>query len=198
MRLFTVFLFVLLAGTTTPTEPTIPPCPVTLPTLTPFVPPQPYPEKPGWAGRFWFGTKRLWTILPSDGTWNLSREEELRQKLFWFREGYQCAANPQPGLKVSARRLDGAAPSIPSCEVTCGTHDDLKSFMLAGINFPTAGCWEIAGKVRGQELRFVVRIATSPDSPQTSQSHVEHLPRLPSDSSPAYIRSQARRSTPAK
>ena len=44
-------------------------CPVTKPYQTSlFVPPLPYaPKAP--LGYFWFGTNRLWTMLPVNGTW---------------------------------------------------------------------------------------------------------------------------------
>jgi len=44
-------------------------CPVTKPyQASLFVPPSPYPPKAS-AGDFWFGSDRLWTALPVNGTW---------------------------------------------------------------------------------------------------------------------------------
>ena len=44
-------------------------CPVTKPYQTSlFVPPSPYESNVG-PGTFWFGTDRLWTNLPANGTW---------------------------------------------------------------------------------------------------------------------------------
>src|SRR6476646_10584574 len=43
-------------------------CPITRPSDHPFVPPFPYPPRVG-QRQFWYGTDRLWTSLPVDGTW---------------------------------------------------------------------------------------------------------------------------------
>jgi hypothetical protein len=44
-------------------------CPVTTQyQATPFVPPKPYSHEAG-IGSFWFGTDKLWTVLPIDGAW---------------------------------------------------------------------------------------------------------------------------------
>jgi len=37
--------------------------------------------------------------------------------------------------------------------------EDWKSFLVGGINFPSAGCWEITGHYEGDELTFVVWVA---------------------------------------
>lgn len=163
MRVLTVLLFLLLAGVAGPSEAAQAPCRITLPPSTPFVPPHPYPEKPPWGRQFWFGTAKLWTMLPKDGTWELPRQEDgFTQKLFWFHEGYVAEADPRPALKVSARRLDTEAPPLLIEEATNGTSTDLGSFMLVGPGFPSPGCWEITGEFEGQRLKFVVRIVEQP------------------------------------
>jgi hypothetical protein len=50
-------------------------CRVTLPSDGRFTPPQPYPTEPDGKGvfSFWFGTENLWTVLPTDGKWTVSR-----------------------------------------------------------------------------------------------------------------------------
>ena len=78
-------------------------CPVTKLPSGPFVPPSPYQVELG-AGQFWFGTKKLWTNLPIEGTW-----EGLRQKIFWWRDGYDWRAENPPQLTIAGRRLDGKA-----------------------------------------------------------------------------------------
>jgi len=114
---------------------------------------------------FWFGTKRLWTILPADGTWRGLRPYSptgrgFRQKIFWWREGYFWLADPNPELTVRARRLDAPAPPFTIPHATNGyTEKDFKSFMLVGVDFPTHGCWEITGRFKGDELTFVVWLA---------------------------------------
>jgi hypothetical protein len=31
-------------------------------------------------------------------------------------------------------------------------------FIMSGVNFPTTGCWEVMGKFKGAEVKFVVSI----------------------------------------
>ncbi len=132
-------------------------CPVTRPPDPPFVPPAPSPAEPS-DGQFWWGTPALWTVLPVDGRWNALPQDEhgFTQKTFFWREGYDPAAEPQPALTVTGRRLDGDAPTVTVAEATHGYHQD--AFMLSGVVLPTAGCWEITGEYQGERLRYVVEV----------------------------------------
>jgi hypothetical protein len=136
-------------------------CPITKLGDRPFVPPPPYPAKAP-AGAFWFGTDRLWTMLGVDGSWTglphyTPSDPTFRQKLFWFRQGYDGKAEPQPHLTVTGKRLD--APASPlMADPASGSYgeQDWRSFMVVGINLPTLGCWEITGHYEGDELTLVV------------------------------------------
>jgi hypothetical protein len=62
-------------------------CPISRPSLRPFVPPSPYPAKTS-SANFWFGTVKLWTSLPADGTWRslphyTPGDPTFRQKLLF-------------------------------------------------------------------------------------------------------------------
>lgn len=112
---------------------------------------------------FWFGTEKLWTWLPLDGTWRLGHYSPttpgFRQKIFWWRKGYYWEADPKPELTVQGRRLDIPASSFLIPRATNGRTEFLKSFMLVGADIPTHGCWEITGRYKGDELTFVVWVA---------------------------------------
>ena len=93
-------------------------CPITQPPVKPFVPPSPYSASidPHY---FWYGTEKLWTSLPVDGTWKglphyRSKNTSFRQKMLWFRQGYSWHRRDpeQPLLKVTGRRLDAQAPRL--------------------------------------------------------------------------------------
>jgi hypothetical protein len=74
----------------------------------------------------------------------------------WWRQGYDYRTEPIPKLKVTGRRLDGqAAPLISEVSNVSGT---LPS-MMASINLPTLGCWEITGHHEADELTLVVWVA---------------------------------------
>jgi hypothetical protein len=137
-------------------------CPVTKPLAHPFVPPAPYPSQTIPDG-FWFGTEKLWIQLPTDGTWKglphyRPTDTAFRNKLFWWREGYDWHNNAQPMLKVTGKRLDSPAPPL----VTDGhanagwTGDSNHSFIVSGIDIPTLGCWKITGRFEDAELSFVI------------------------------------------
>ena len=137
-------------------------CPVTQPPARPFAPPSPYPKQTGEDG-FWFGTGELWIRLPKDGTWKglphyTPEDPSFRQKLFWWREGYDWHKDNPPHLQLSGERLDTSAPPMQSDEhANAGwTNDPHHPFIVTGINIPTLGCWKVTGRYEHAELSFVV------------------------------------------
>ena len=150
------------AATPTTHDDVLESCPVTKPPGHPFVPPSPYPTLLD-PGSFWFGTEKLWTVLHSDGTWKglphyRPTDTAFRQKLFWWRKGFDGRKVPLPMLKITGKRLDSPAPSL---EVNgqanaSWTNDQEHPFIVSGIDIPTLGCWEITGRLEDAELSFVV------------------------------------------
>ena len=137
-------------------------CPITKPPAQPFIPPAPYPAKAD-PPCFWFGTEKLWTILSSDGTWRglphyTPGDPAFRQKLFWWRRGYDVRTEPQPKLTVTGMRLDSSAPPVFLADhASNGWQQEDQPFIVVGINLPTLGCWKITGHYEHEELSFVVR-----------------------------------------
>jgi hypothetical protein len=133
-------------------------CPITRPPAHPFVPPSPYPSKIRPDG-FWFGTNKLWTELHTDGTWKGLphwSNGTYRQKLFWWREGYDWHHEPRPMLKVTGERLDAQAPPLQSGVSNGWTDDPDHPFIVVGLNLPALGCWKVTGRSKDAELSFVV------------------------------------------
>lgn len=138
-------------------------CPVTRPPSPPFVPPSPYPAEPD-PYSFWYGTGKLWTALPLDGTWQglphyTPDAPEYRQKTFWWRQGYHWLSEPNPRLVIRGRRLDSPAVFVTTCVSNGFREQDLRSFMVAGIDIPTLGCWEITGQYGDDKLSYVIWVA---------------------------------------
>lgn len=137
-------------------------CPVTQPPDPPFTPPE--PNSASLQGEFWYGSQEFWTSLPMDGAWRdlPYSETGYTQKVFWWRQGYDWKAEPEPDLTVTGRRLDGEAPPLVASKATNAYAADIGSAMLVGVDIPTAGCWEITGRIGEQELSFVIQVI-SPD-----------------------------------
>ena len=138
-------------------------CPITKPPAHPFIPPSPYPAKTD-PGSFWFGTEKLWTDLRTGGTWRglphyRRTDSSFRQKLFWWRQGYDWHTENPPKLTVTGRRLDSPAPPLASEHANAGWGDRDHPFMVVGIDLPTLGCWEITGHYKDEELSFVIWVA---------------------------------------
>jgi hypothetical protein len=129
-------------------------CPVTLP-LAAFVPPPPYEARE--EGRFWYGTKALWTSLADDGIWRgIASASGVRNKVWWWRAGWEPQQDaPYEGLIVTGNRLDATAPPARSSAATNGLLGTGWA-MLVMLELPTRGCWAITGNYGGDTLSFVV------------------------------------------
>jgi hypothetical protein len=151
-------------GQNQPSTPVVPDsCPVTKPAEQPFVPPAPHPAKLS-RGSFWYGTDKLWTALPTAGIWDAlphytPDDPTFRQKLFFWREGYDPRLEPQPNLTVKGKRLDSSAAPLQSDDHANGGWKADDQFIVTGINFPTIGCWEITANYKNDRLTFVVWVA---------------------------------------
>lgn len=129
-------------------------CPVTQPPEPPFIPPSPWPtQPPGRPYEFWFGDDGLWTALPISGSW---RQLALGEKFWWWSEEFDVIQDTTPDLTVTAKRLDGDAPSFQVSEATNGYHESFNWAMLIGVGLPSPGCWEFTGQYKGHQLSFVL------------------------------------------
>ena len=99
----------------------------------------PYPVMTG-PHSFWFGTEKLWTLLPRDGTGAglghyRPTDTAFRPKLFWWREGYDWD-NYQPPLKVTGKRIDSPAPPLATDEHANGSWTDDREHPFSVSTFP--------------------------------------------------------------
>jgi hypothetical protein len=111
-----------------------------------------------------YGTDKLRTMLPIDGTWRGLIPQKpgdfaYSNKLPW---GGTFSYKDGP-LTVTGKRLDGPAPKFTEIEPISWEHE-----FMGGINIPVFGCWEITGQYRNQELSFVVWV--TPISEQIASS----------------------------
>ena len=112
------------------------------------------------AGFMWVGTEKLAAQVPQDGHWTaMGPEHNYRDKWWWWRQGYQAKEETRPELSITAKRLDGPAPPVFISHATNAFGPDWDR-MLVGMEFPTAGCWEVIGRYHGDELRFVFKVGS--------------------------------------
>jgi hypothetical protein len=135
-------------------------CAVTKPADPAFIPPKPYASTPG-PDSFWWGSEKLWTYLPADGTWSglphyTPDDPTYRQKLFFCRKGFNAQRERRPNLLLTGTRLDQPAPPLMSDRANAGWQDPNQPFIVIAINLPTSGCWQITAHYRSEDLTFVV------------------------------------------
>lgn len=132
-------------------------CRVTHEPVPAFVPPG--HEHDRLVRAFYFGTGKLWVVVyksPWRGLplWDIG----YRDKIAWGSEGYDWMADPKPALAISGNRLDASAPPLVVEGANGASSMDMGSFIMSGVNFPTKGCWEITGRFKGAEVKFVVSV----------------------------------------
>lgn len=124
-------------------------CPVTT-TADTFVPPSPY-KRTAIVGSFFFGTPKLWTLV-HPFSWT-------GRKLVWWSPGNDHNTGLTPGLIVTFKRLDTAAPLRTTDQANWAFIDGQPPFITTGVGSPpTTGCWEITGRLAGEEVKYVVRL----------------------------------------
>jgi hypothetical protein len=98
-------------------------------------------------------------MLGSDGSWSALPKDAggYFQKVFWWSAEYRLEDEPAPALAVTGKRLDGEAGHLVADQAT-NASADFGQAMLVGVTLPAAGCWEITGHYRGNDLSFVVRV----------------------------------------
>jgi hypothetical protein len=85
----------------------------------------------------------------------LQADGSVSEKFWWW-----GARVPKQPLRIGGQRLDGAAPPLRA-RVNEGGVDGVPPgtrFWSAGITFPTAGCWQVVGRVGKVRLALVVKV----------------------------------------
>jgi hypothetical protein len=169
-----------------PVEPTVPQdtppaaCHVTLPSDGTFVPSSPLRngQTAAWEHQFWFGSEKLWTVLPADGTWRGWVAQKpfdfaYQDKLTWHSLDPGFSWKDQP-LTVTGKRLDGPAPRFTEIEpLYPGTG------IVGGISIPVFGCWEITGHYNDQELKFTVWVTALPEQTRLAAESSQRISEVP-------------------
>jgi hypothetical protein len=124
------------------------------------------PPPPG-SKRFWFGTEKLWTVLPTDATWrSYGGDPGYNNKLPWF-----ALSQDEGPLTITGKKLDGPSLSFTEFLEIDGfgrTDTDIEGVM-GGISIPVSGCWQVTGHFRDRELSFTVWVVPIPESERPSE-----------------------------
>lgn len=159
-------------------------CRVTLPSDGVYEPPSTdfRPPRPG-PGQFYFGTDKLWTVLPADGTWRGpypggSRDFVYDDKLQWYR-AFSEKGGP---LTIKGKRMDGPAPSFME---TNEYFEYNPGGIIGGISIPAYGCWEIKGHYSDQEVTFTIWVTSLTAHEPSSRASSSDI--LPEQSAPTVV-----------
>ena len=100
----------------------------------------------------WYGSEALAVMVPGHRAWGTTGPNALiAVKLFWWSAGLKPGM--ESNLKVSIKNLDGKPNDAVVSDPTNAHAESLGGWtMLTGIDFPSAGCWEITGEYFGQAL----------------------------------------------
>ena len=103
-----------------------------------------------------YGNDQLWVGgLGSGGVIDDPRMVHPDASVSWKFGWYRLV----PGeLRITGRRLDGPAAAVRG-DVPDGYGDI--GFQASGVDFPTAGCWEVTGTVGTGRLTFVTLVRSS-------------------------------------
>jgi len=150
MNTCSVFVLAALLATTSLAEdtPANSSCPVTIGTNSLGAP---FPEFQNW-----YGSEALAVVLAEDGRWAItSPGSRIAIKLFIWSAGYKPWM--EENLSVRIESLSGAPNDTTVKDITNAESPSLGGWtMLAGIDFPSVGCWRITLDYLGQSLTFVV------------------------------------------
>jgi hypothetical protein len=131
-----------------------------------------------------YGTNKLWTVLPTDGTWRgeiprKTGDFAYSNKLPW---GGAFSDSVSP-LTITGKRIDGPAPTFTEVEEISGfPNGEEHTSIMGGISIPVFGCWKITGHYKDQELSFTMwvtpRLKSESTSSDSSQPVAEDMSAL--------------------
>jgi|SRR6187399_2522864 hypothetical protein len=119
-------------------------CPVTLPRSSPVE----VPNSESGDSFAWFGSEALAVRLPADGRWKgMGPSHNFGDKFWIWRRGYDAMSEPRPALTFAGVKLGGGnIPERMQIDAATNAFGDGWSQMLVGMEFPSAGCWQVTAK----------------------------------------------------
>jgi hypothetical protein len=100
------------------------------------------PAPKGWA---WHGSDALAVLLPADGVWKgMGRSHNYGDKFWMWRRGYDPRSEGTPDVVIEGVRLENP-DSAQRFHLQGATNAFGQNWsrMLAGLTFPSVGCWQV-------------------------------------------------------
>lgn len=127
-------------------------CEVTLPSTSP-VPAA--PSAKNHHSHAWYGSEELAAFIPASGKWyGMGPKHGYRDKFWWWAKGYDASLPPLAPLKLTVHRLSGLPYEFEMSSETGGYNDDWNAILI-GLEFPTAGCWQVIGNYQQHKLKVI-------------------------------------------
>lgn len=109
----------------------------------------------------WFGSDKLAALIPRDGQWlGMGEKHNFRNKFWWWHGGYKADSRSEKFLSLDVENLEsGESFTVANAtNARTGSDDYQWNSMLFGMEFPSAGCWEITGSHKDQMIVIIVRV----------------------------------------
>lgn len=127
-------------------------CPVTIPSQPNLLRAQdPWPAEYPHDGMVWYGTDDLWTALALDG------DHGVRRSVWWSANFPGGTVEEKPKVSVAWTRLDATEETVVDNggKATNAFTPEEGWFMIAGIDPPEPGCWDVTAAYKGATLSYV-------------------------------------------
>lgn len=125
-------------------------CPVTIP-IGNFTPPDTQPEHPAaWPDSVWYGSDDLWTVLSIDGSY------QPRKSVWWSANFPGGGIENEPDITVRYTLLESRRQMTLVSDRGTNAHTPEEGwFMIAGIDAPIKGCWQVTANYKGTSLTYI-------------------------------------------
>jgi len=103
----------------------------------------------------WFGSEKLAALIPHNGRWvGMGKEHGYRDKFWWWHSGFDARSRSEEFLSLTVENLESGETFTLNNATNASTGSDNYEWnsMLFGMEFPSAGCWQITGIHKEQNL----------------------------------------------
>jgi len=112
----------------------------------------------------WYGDEHLAALIPTNGKWvGMGESRNFFDKFWWWQKGFSARTRLDSEFKIHATKLDGSGIEFEVHDTTSGYGPGWDA-LLAGIEFPSPGCWEVTGHYNGSSLVLILEVGSGLDA----------------------------------